>query len=87
MADKIEVVFGPGPVKQVPEGLTVREAAAYLLRPGIDEGLKKLLEEIHLAGEQYVRDGVDPEFTVLVNGEKASFSTVLNQDSEIKLKK
>lgn len=78
--ETVRVQFENGPVFRVSKGLSLREIVAHLLTPGLDEGLESTLEELHSAAERQARNEVEPDFTVLVNGEPADFDTTIDSE-------
>lgn len=82
----VKINFETGPSFIIPEDLTVREAAAYLLTPERDMETEKILRKIHEAGEKWAKNNTQPEFQILINGEKADFNTTIKENSTITLK-
>ncbi|MBS8120599.1 hypothetical protein [Haloferax volcanii] len=78
--ETVRVQFENGPVFRVSKGLSLREIVAHLLTPGLDEELESTLEELHSAAERQAKNGVEPDFTVLLDGEPADFDTTIDSE-------
>ena len=84
--ETIIIEFETGPRFEVPKNISVREVAAHLLTPNLENSeLESILRKIHAAGEEWAMNSTSPDFSILVDGEKADLDTILREDSMIEI--